>query len=211
MGDSPPKSSAGLTFKLADDRKLKAIYVPAGEKAPVNLGFLRHALFAAGFADLFIYDHALVELIKRYNSASQEFVYEIGEQRDGTFIIRNTPDNIEAYLTLTRPYGGRPVRLEQVLQTLRERGVVYGVLTDEIEAAVAAGEASDLLIARGIPHEPGTDAELVSLIPQVRDRQPQLLDNDTVDYRNLGEITSVRAGDPLMRRLPPVPGKPGVN
>lgn len=211
MGDSSLKSSAGLTFKLADDRKLKAIYVPASEKAPVNLGFLRHALLAAGFADLFIYDHALVELIKRYNAASQEFVYEIGEQRDGTFIIRNTPDNIEAYLTLTRPYGGKPVRLDQVLQTLRERGVVYGVLTDEIEAAVATGEVSDRLIARGIPHEPGTDAELVSFIPQMHDRQPHLLDNDIVDYRNTGEIVSVRAGDPLMRRIPPVPGKPGVN
>lgn len=210
MGESLVNPS-GLTFRLADDSKLKASYVPAGEKAPVNLGFLRHALVAGGFSDLFIYDHALVELIKRYNSATQEFVYEIGEQRDGTFIIRNTPDNIEAYLTLTRPYGGKSVRLEQVHQTMRERGVVYGVLTDEIEAAVAAGEASDLLIARGIPFEPGTDAELVSLIPEMRDRQPQLLDNDTVDYRNTGEITSVRAGAPLMRRIPAVPGKPGMN
>lgn len=211
MGDPSPTSSSGLAFRLGDDRRLRAVYVPAGEKTPVNLGFLRHALMAAGFADLFIYDHALVELIKRYNSASQEFVYEIGEQRDGTFIIRNTSDNIEAYLTLTRPYGGKPVRLEQVLQALRERGIVYGVLTHEIEAAVAAGEVSDRLIARGIPHEPGTDAELVSLIPQMHDRQPEPLDSDIVDYRNRGDIVSVRAGDPLMRRIPPVPGKPGVN
>lgn len=211
MGDPSPKSSSGLAFKLGDDRRLKAIYVPAGEKTPANLGFLRHALMAAGFADLFIYDHALVELIKRYNAASQEFVYDIGEQRDGTFIIRNTPDNIEAYLTLTRPYGGKPVRLEQVLQALRERGVVYGVLTHEIEAAVAAGEVSDRLIARGIHHEPGTDAELVSFIPQMHDRQPELLDSDVVDYRDRGEMVCVRAGDPLMRRIPPVPGKPGVN
>lgn len=211
MGESPPKNGTELTFRLADDRKLKAIYSPAGEKTPVNLGFLRHALAAGGFADLFIYDHALVELIKRYNAASQEFVYDIGEQRDGTFIIRNTPDNIEAYLTLTLPYGGKPVRAEQLHQAVRERGIVYGVLTHEIEAAVASGEVSDRLIACGIPHEPGTDAELVSFIPQMRDRQPQLMDNDIVDYRNMGEIVSVKAGDPLMRRIPPVPGKPGVN
>ena len=211
MGDSPSKSNTGLTFKLADDRRLKAIYVPAGEKAQINLGFLRNALLTGGFADLYIYDHALVELIKRYNAATEEFTYDIAEQRDGTFIIRNTPDNIEAYLTLTRPYGGKQVRLEQVCQLLRERGIVHGVLTDKIEAAVVAGEASDCLIARGIPFESGTDAELVSLIPQMRDRQPQLLDNDTVDYRNTGEIISVRAGDPLMRRIPPVQGKPGVN
>uniref|UniRef100_A0A831XKI6 DUF342 domain-containing protein n=1 Tax=Geobacter metallireducens TaxID=28232 RepID=A0A831XKI6_GEOME len=211
MGAPSSNSSSGLTFNLGDDRRLRAIYVPGGEKTPVNLGFLRHALMAAGFADLFIYDHALVELIKRYNAASQDFVHDIGEQRDGTFTIRNTPDNIEAYLTLTRPYGGRPVRLEQVLQALRERGIVYGVLVPEIEAAVAAGEASDRLIARGIPHVPGTDAELVSLIPQRHDRRPEPLDSDIVDYRNRGDIVSVRAGEPLMRRIPPVPGKPGVN
>ncbi|GLI37524.1 DUF342 domain-containing protein [Geobacter hydrogenophilus] len=210
MGESPSNPS-GLTFRLADDRKLKAIYVPAAEKASVNLGFLRHALVAGGFADLFIYDHALVELIKRYNAATQEFVYDIGEQRDGTYIIRNTPDNIEAYLTLTRPYGGKPVRPEQLHQALKERGVIYGVLTDEIEAVMEAGEATDLLIARGIPPEQGTDAELVSLIPQARDRQPELQDNETVDYRDRGEISSVKAGDPLMRRIPPTPGKPGVN
>lgn len=210
MGKSFPTTS-GITFILADDRKLKASYVPAGEKAPINLGFLRQALISNGLADLFIYEHALVELLKRYNAATQEFIYDIGEERDATILIRNTPDNIEAYLTLVRAYGGKPARLEQVHKTLREQGVVYGVLNDEIEAAVSAGEAKDLLIARGIPYEPGTDAELVSLIPKIHDRQPQLQDNDIVDYRNKGDIICVSAGDPLMRRIPPTQGKPGVN
>lgn len=204
-------TTAGITFILADDRKLKASYVPAGEKAQINLGFVRQALISAGFADLFIYDHALVELIKRYNAATQEFVYDIGEERDATFIVRSTPDNIEAYLTLTRAYGGKPAFAEQVHKTLREQGIIYGVLNEEIEAAIAAGEAKDLLIARGIPCEPGTDAELVSLIPQIHDRQPQLMDNDIVDYRNKGEMVCVSAGDPLMRRIPPSQGKPGTN
>lgn len=205
-------ASVGLTFRLDNgEHKLSASFVPTGEKPPINLSWIKQALALAGFADLYLYEHALVELLKRYNSATQPFTFDLGERRNGSFTITCTPDNLEARLTIIPAYGGKAVAAEQVRQALREKGVVFGVDEEAINRAAAAGAASDVLVAQGIPPRPGTDGELVSFVTEIRDRQPQLLDDDTVDYRNLGQILSVRAGDPLMRRIPPVEGVAGTS
>ncbi|BEH09045.1 FapA family protein [Geobacter sulfurreducens] len=205
-------AKVGLTFRLdSGGCKLSVSFVPTDEKPPINLTWIKQALAAAGFADLYLYEHALVELLKRYNAATQPFTFDLGERRNGSFTITCTPDNLEARLTIIPAYGGKTVAAEQVRQALKEKGVVFGVDEETINRAVADGAASDLLVARGIPPQSGTDGELVSFVPEIRDRQPQLLDNDRVDYRNLGQILSVRAGDPLMRRIPPVEGVAGTS
>ncbi|RNC66612.1 MAG: DUF342 domain-containing protein [Desulfuromonadales bacterium] len=212
MGDSSLRNKYGLTFGLADgNRKLKAFYDPVSEKPPLSTIEIRQALTTGDFADLFIYDHAFDELIKRYNTASQEFSFDLGERRDGTCLIRTTTDNLEARLTISRPWGGTKVTVQLVMQTIKERGIVTGVLVAKIEEAVSAGEVTELLIARGIPPEPGVDGELVSFVPEIRNRESRFDENEVVDFRDLGEIISVTAGTPLMRRIPPVPGKPGEN
>lgn len=213
MADTAQPTKSGLSFRMTDgDRKLKAFYEPTdGEKLSINLLWLKEALAAAGFNGLFIHDHAFVELLKRYNAATQPFSFEIGERRDGSYIVRTTPDNVEAYLTITQPYGGKPVTTAQISQALKEQGIVHGIISKEIEAAVAAEGAKDLLIAQGKKPVPGTNGELVSLLPAAKDRQPLLVENDTVDYRNMGDIFSVSPGTPLMRRIPPEPGAAGLS
>lgn len=213
MADTAQPTKSGLSFRMTDgDRKLKAFYEPTGcDKLSINLLWLKEALAAAGFSGLYIHEHAFVELLKRYNAASQPFSFEIGERRDGSYIVRTTPDNVEAYLTLTPPFGGKPVTAAQIYQTLKEQGIVHGIITGRVEEAVKNGAVTDLLIAQGEKPIPGTNAELVSLLPEAKDRQPLLVENDTVDYRNMGDIFSVSPGTPLMRRIPPEPGTAGLS
>lgn len=212
MADVGEHNKTGLTFRLAEGgRKLQAIYTPPpGDKVPVTLGILKQALVASGHGDCYIFDDALSELLKRYNSISQSFSFDIGERRDGSFTLRCTPDWVEAHLTITPPWGGSSVTLEQIHQALREKKIIVGVRHAVIETALASGRPQEIIAARGRPPEPGTDGELVSLVPEIKERLPQCEDDDAiVDYRNLGDIISVDIGAPLMRRIPPVPGIPG--
>lgn len=130
--------------------------------------------------------------------------------RDATLQVLVDPEGLEAYLHL-RPAqgGGRMLVREAVLAALADQGVTEGILDDAIEAAVAAGMAEGTVIARGRPPEHGVDGYLESLVPQVRSRVPLVDEAGHTDYRDLGAIQVVHAGEALMRRHPPTPGTPG--
>ncbi|AJE04288.1 FapA family protein [Geobacter pickeringii] len=211
MADAGPQNRGRLTFSLEGGQKLLASYTPAdGEKSPFTIGAIKQAFLASGYADHFIFDNALEELLTRCNTITQPFTVAIGERRDGTFAIRCSHDGVEAYLIIAPPWGGTPVSLDQVRRGLTEKKIVTGVRHAEIEAAVASGRPQEILAASGCPPEPGTDGELISLLPEVKERIPRCAGEDgIVDYRNLGELVSVAAGTPLMRRIPPVPGTVG--
>lgn len=212
MADSSKQSMKGLTFRMAgDSRKLEAAFDPPEEKHQLGLLQVKQFIVESGFGELLIFEHALIELLKKCNAATEPLSFIIGEQRDGTFAIRYSPDLLEAYMSTTPPYGGKAITSEQVFQAIEEKGITTGVLRDDILSALASGTAQDILIARGRPPEPGTDGELVSLVPDMKERLPHCSENDVVDFRDLGEIVSVFPGDPLMRRIPPVPGCPGEN
>lgn len=50
-----------------------------------------------------------------------------------------------AYLTATRALGGAALTAEQIRQALAESRVVFGILEEAIDQAVAVGEASKKL------------------------------------------------------------------
>lgn len=72
--------------------------------------------------------------------------------------------------------------------------------------AIADGKADELVIARAREPVPGEDGELESLLPEARERVPSVSASGRTDYRDLGEVQIVRAGDALMRRHPPTRG-----
>ncbi|WP_298266943.1 FapA family protein [Geobacter sp.] len=213
MADVGQQNRADLTFTLTrEGQKLQACFTPPadGEKTPLTRGAINQALLASGYANHFVYDNALEELLSRCNTDTQPFTVAVGERRDGTFTIQCSHDGVEAYLAITPPFGGAPVTLQQVLQGLKAKNIVTGIRYAEIEATVASGRPREILAACGLAPEAGTDGELVSLLPAVKERKPGGDDDDSIiDYRNRGEIVSVAVGTPLMRRIPPVPGTAG--
>jgi uncharacterized protein (DUF342 family) len=147
--------------------------------------------------------------VKQYNNSNENFVLEIGERRDGVCTIQIDIVKMTARLTTIPPYGGTPITLLQVQQALQEKGVVNGIMMKEIEAAVKEGHATERIIAKGLPPVPGIDARFQSLIPQIRERTPQVDKQGIANYRDLGKLIIVRPGDPLMCRTPPTEGKLG--
>lgn len=209
MNDASPLVTDVLTFKLADDGKLLATFEACENKPSLDEAKLKELLAQQGLSDLFMYDNALSNLIKQYNSPNEGFELEIGERRDGVCTLKIDDDKMAARLTLIPPFGGAPVTLFQIQLALQEKGVVSGIMKNEIEAALKDGYATDRIIAKGLPPVRGFDARFQSLIPEIRARKPQVDEHGIADYRNLGQLIVVRPGDPLMCRTPPTEGKKG--
>jgi len=198
-----------LTFKLSDDGKLLAIFEACECKPRLDEATVKAALAKQGLSNLFLHENALSNLVKQYNSPSEGFVLEIGERRDGGCTLKIDDDKMTARLTLIPPYGGAPVALFQIQLALQEKGVVRGIMTNEIEAALKQGYAAEHIIAQGVRPVRGIDARFQSLIPQIRERKPQVDARGIANYRDLGQLIVVRPGDPLMCRTPPTEGKKG--
>lgn len=207
MNDASPTDV--LTFKLNDDGKLLAAFEACECKPPLDEAAIQDALAKQGLSTLFLYENSLSNLVQQYNNLNENFVLEIGERRDGACVLKIDDDKMAARLTLIPPYGGVPVTLLQIQMALQEKGVTRGIMRNEIEAALKEGYASERVIAKGLNPVRGADARFQSLIPQIRERKPQVDEHGIADYRDLGQLIVVKPGDPLMCRTPPTEGKKG--
>ena len=210
--DEVTPDQATLTFTLDENNKLLAVYEPGEGKVTLDSATVREMLSQQNLSDLFVDEQALSRLVQLYNNTNASFVLEIGELRDGEFIIKVSDDKMSARLTMTPAYGGAPVTFEQIRQSLKEKGIVSGLITSaELEALLKEGQATDYLIAQGRPAVPGLDAQFHSLVPEMQERRPQINKYGIADFRDLGQLILVKQGDPLMRRTLPTEGKKGEN
>jgi len=127
----------------------------------------------------------------------------------GTFELDIAPDLMSATLTLRPPRGGNPVTEETVRAALKARGIVAGILDDTLREILAQGECERRRIAQGKPPVPGRQGHFESLLDALAVRQKDDDENARIDYREMGQLTLVAPGEPLMRRVPSVPGEPG--
>ena len=208
--DDSHLDGTGIRLELSPDGGvLLALFTPVTGRRAVNAEELRRAIDAQGHGELFISGDALHELARRCPDAPSAFTLQIGYRSDATLAVHLSEDRMAATMSIEPAHGGRRISAEDVQAALAGHGVVSGILQEEIEAALAAGSASKLIVAAGTPPRHGQNSQFISLIPEMGSHMPQLSDDDTADYRNLGDIVSVSLGDPLVRRTPPTPGVAG--
>jgi hypothetical protein len=205
---------AGPDLRLLFDdssRVLSASLAPDPRFPRIDAAWLRSRLAAAHYADLQIRPEPIKQLIARYNAGEAVPPIEIAHCVDASLQIMTSLDGLNARLTLVPPKGGKPATKADLLALIQSKGIVEGVLVDEVNRAIAEGKADDLVIARGREPVVGEDGRLESLLPETRERVPSIQPCGRTDYRDLGEVQIVRAGDALMRRHPPTRGIEGVS
>jgi hypothetical protein len=189
-------------------KKLVATVITDSAAAPLDEPGLREFLAVQGWGSLRYLPNMAIGLLANHN-AGIACTLPIAEAIDAALVIEISPDAVEAWLTITPPEGGAPVSVEAVLALLADNGIGEGIDRAAVEAAVACGSATHVVVARGVPPIHGADGRLESLLPEVRDRRPQVDASGHTDYRDLGDIFVVHAGDWLMLRHPPGTGTPG--
>ena len=206
MGDT------ALILRLrVDNERLLAVVEPGTDRPPLDAAIVREQLAAQGLSNLYVDENALARLLTAYAESPERIELPIGERRNGACRVDVVDDKSVASLTLVPPYGGDPVTADQIHDALKTAGVVAGILPEEIEAALAEGSAADRVVARWRDVTHGEDATFVSLLPEPEERRPHADEHGIIDYRDLGQIAAVRAGDPLMRRIPATAGENGYD
>lgn len=203
----------GLVFS-ENENQLLASLSASSERPSLDLGGLRELLARAGYANWLLSEEALAALMASYNAPDAELELTIGERRDAGFTLDVAPDAMQAWVSVTAAHGGKALEADALLAALEAAGVVFGIDQAAVTAVCAASAtqaAERVSIATGTPAENGIDASFELLVTDARDRSPHLDDKGLIDFRNLGEIPSVAAEQPLMRRIPPTTGTIGRN
>jgi len=206
--------SVGSPIELVVDEStqiLSAIYQPdsAMPLAPTR-ETLTEAVKAHGWAEEVLHDELVESFLRACRAADGPVRLAVGAiTEDGVFELDVSPDRMSALLSLTPPRGGKPVTEEQVRVELAARGIVAGIRDEVLRAALAKGQCEAVVIAEGRPPVPGTPGHFENLLDALTERQQEDDENAVIDYRNMGNLTLVAPGQPLMRRIPTTPGQPG--
>ncbi|MDQ2068374.1 DUF342 domain-containing protein [Natronospira bacteriovora] len=135
----------------------------------------------------------------------------LGPIAHGEMKLDIADDGLTAWLTVTPPRGGRAVGEDAAIDSIWAEGVVHGVDKDAVRRIVRVADGIKHVIARGVPAQDGEDAWFQPLVADMVDRRPRIDDSERADFRELGGVITVQAGDPLIRRHPPTEGEPGTD
>lgn len=187
-------------------------FQPTPDRPPLTAHALRELLLDAGYGQWFILDEALPEVAERCQGEdATAFEAPVAERRDGSFELEIARDAMFAWVTVQPPKGGAPVTPNQIVQGLAEVGVVFGIDEAALQQVCAAPEGGHVVAAVGKPARNGDDARFELLVDVTRDRAPKVDDQGLIDFRELGDIPLVEAGQPLMRIIPDTAGFLGRN
>lgn len=184
------------------------VHPPRGKGRPVAATEVYRKIEELGLEGV---DHGLITRILREGNANPVLI-AIPQPAKLETVVTVSPDGLEAYLTLKEPREGRPVRVEELHQALREAGITYGIDQQALENIIINLQYdAPVLVARGLAPVNGKDATVEYLFQRPGSQGEQLPEtSEKVDYRDLSRIPSVYAGQLLARRIPPTPGRPGM-
>lgn len=164
-----------------------------------------------GWSDWWVDKPVLEKWCQQTSQVKQSISAAIAHRRDGRCTVSVAQNRMSATLTLYKPEGGAALTLDHIQLALQEKGVKAGVLSEVLKATVAQGEAHEVLIAEGRAAVNGEHTQFEKLVADMVERHPHIYEDGWVDYRDLGELIMVKAGTPLLRRVPPTPGENGVD
>jgi len=121
-----------------------------------------------------------------------------------------TPDKMKAYVTLSAPDGGRPLTAEEIIEALRQHGVINGINKTTLETISKYPVYNEMIcLAEGTPSINGQNGSVEFYFDINKERKPTILEDGRVDFRELNIIESVSKGQKLCTLVPPLPGVKG--
>ncbi len=134
----------------------------------------------------------------------------VAEKRDASVEIRISPDGTEAFMTLRRPYGGKPIRLKQVRQLIKDMGIKHGLDKNLIkEFCESSFWDREICIASGRLPVDGRDGSVRNV--ELDDYEERRQSCTGVNHRIVQAMEKVYAGDPIIIVEPPTDGIAGIN
>ncbi|MEO3945077.1 FapA family protein [Gorillibacterium sp. CAU 1737] len=129
--------------------------------------------------------------------------------------LKTSDDKLTVWLTMEQYDDSFSCTTTEILDFLRANNVVYGVQPQAVEKLVSSPSSclgALLTVAAGVPAKDGKDGYIRFLFDlNSTDKKPQMLENGTVDYREMTQILNIRQGEKIAERVSPEDGTPGTN
>ena len=122
-------------------------------------------------------------------------------------------DKTKAYLQINLETEGAETELsvQDMMRVLNAKKVTHGILENIISECIRPENwGQTRLIAEGKPAVNGVDAKIIKKFTLNKEGTPLIDEHGNADYKNLGLIINVRAGEELAERIPPRDGETGI-
>ncbi|MCK8826289.1 FapA family protein [Natroniella acetigena] len=132
--------------------------------------------------------------------------------RDAKVNVTISSDQMAVYLDYYPPLGGEKYSVEQIIEQVKEAGVVAGIRKEEFAADFAPQEKyENYLIAVGEEPVSGEDAKInFEFDLEQKKQKVKQLDDGNVDFYNLNRIINVEEGEILAIKTPSKEGEAGI-
>lgn len=143
----------------------------------------------------------------------------IAEKRDAAVTASIEKDKMTANLHFTGPHGGKPINGENILNAMKNEGIIKGIKKKNLQQIFArclklkTGEELTIEVAFGKYPINGKDAKLEFYVKDNKERilTPQKKENGKVDMRDLGKMLMVETHQLLAKKIPATEGENGYN
>lgn len=132
---------------------------------------------------------------------------------DASVTISKANNNLKATSDFHPHEGsGKPLTVEEIVSRLSEAGITTGLLMDNIRRMCASTRPlKGIVVAKAVKPGAGENARIETYVSVSGRNRAQEREDGSVDFHDLGEISSVDKGRKLYRRIPPAVGKPGYD
>lgn len=172
----------------------------------------------SGYLDRARIDYNILELKKAYDTLPAgrlvfpllpEAVFAESEK----MLVDISDDKMKVTVKFFAPSdNGSLMDLQEIVNDLFYKGVKAGIKKEAIEAFLANREyCKEYVFAEGEPAKRGTDARIEYHFNTDLSLKPTVLEDGSVDFHNLNNISPVKEGDLLATLIREVPGKMGYN
>ena len=120
-------------------------------------------------------------------------------------------DYYEAFITILSDNDSPTVSREEILAALDRRNVVYGIKNEVVDSIIEDPKnIKDVLIAQGERHKNGENGRIEYYFDLSNLNKPKLLENGTVDHKELNYFIRASKGEILAKKILPTEPKNGT-
>ena len=208
-----------------------ARFVAPSLKMPLTAEAVNNLLEMRGYGKFKVNNEQIAEITTTLAEAVEEmedesdakgFVVEtdtIAEAINAFAEVDISNDKLKAVLSITPAQGGKDISLALAESMLEEAGVTYGIDTSKIESLLmkardaSVDDVCNEEVAEALLPVRGEDAQFIPLVDTANERvlKPRLQADGKVDMLDLGDLPTVQANTPIMRKEPPTKGTKGMD
>jgi uncharacterized protein (DUF342 family) len=208
--DIHQSESADRRFLICVDENgvFLTVHPPSPGKSPVIEPEVIEALRAKEISN---YQFPLVlKTVKEATGLPVKILTPQAQPKEPDIQVLVERDRMEAFVIISTASNSRLPTPDQVMAKLEASGVRYGVNPESVKRA-CQHPGPKITVATGLQPEDGQDARIVYKFSVDNKAKPTENEDGSVDFKNINLFTTASEGDILAEKLPPVPGKPGID